>query len=57
MPASVPLSPPAVSVQVVRTFMAPTFFTFHYVNLHEAMVTGSRVLHLDMCMFRDPQVR
>jgi carotenoid cleavage dioxygenase-like enzyme len=41
-------------VQPVRTFTAPAFFTFHYVNAFES--ADGQSLHLDMGMYDGPEV-
>lgn len=38
----------------MKTFTAPSFFTFHYANAYESE-DGGRI-HMDMSMYRDPEI-
>ncbi|PSC71885.1 carotenoid oxygenase [Micractinium conductrix] len=38
----------------VKSFRAPPFFVFHWVNAFHTQ--GGRLLHLDACLYEDPQI-
>jgi hypothetical protein len=53
-PGSVLMCPSPLPLQPVRTFSAPAFFTFHYVNAFES--ADGQQLHMDMGVYDGPEI-